>query len=139
MQIYVFHYWRSERKYFRFCTRNCKSILIFFWNVKLSNFQLKKLKSGVRSATDVTLKFLSNVFGNSNDEKNFHKLLSTSTQVSKPRKSFASNSSANIKLSKNQLHKTGQSGGFLGRLLGPLLKTGLPLMKNVLKTIAKIV
>ena len=30
-----------------------------------------------------------------------------------------------------------QSGGFLGRLLGPLLKTGLPLMKNVLKPLAK--
>ena len=30
-----------------------------------------------------------------------------------------------------------QSGGFLGRLLGPLLKTGLPLMKNVIKPLAK--
>ena len=53
------------------------------------------------------------------------------------RKAFANNSSANIKLSKTQLHKIGQSGGFLGRLLGPLLKTGLPLMKNVLKPLAK--
>ena len=41
-------------------------------------------------------------------------------------------------MSKNQLHKTGQSGGFLGRLLGPLLKTGLPLMKNILKTFLKM-
>ena len=32
-----------------------------------------------------------------------------------------------------------QSGGFLGRLLGPLLKTGLPLIKNVIKPLAKIV
>ena len=32
-----------------------------------------------------------------------------------------------------------QSGGFLGRLLGPLLKTGLPLMKNVIKPLAKSV
>ena len=32
-----------------------------------------------------------------------------------------------------------QSGGFLGRLLGPLLKTGLPLIGNVLKQLAKIV
>ena len=40
-------------------------------------------------------------------------------------------------LSKTQLHKIGQSGGFLGRLLGPLLKTGLPLMKNVLKPLAQ--
>ena len=54
-------------------------------------------------------------------------------------KAFANNSSANIKLSKTQLHKIGQSGGFLGRLLGPLFKTGLPLMKNVLKPLAKSV
>ena len=37
-----------------------------------------------------------------------------------------------IKSSKTQLCKIGQSRGFLGRLLVPLLKTGLPLMKNVL-------
>ena len=35
------------------------------------------------------------------------------------------------------MHKIGQSGGFLGRLLGPLLKTGLPLIGNVLKPLAK--
>ena len=35
------------------------------------------------------------------------------------------------------MHKTGQSGGFLGRPLGLLLKTGLPSMKNVLKPLAK--
>ena len=44
-----------------------------------------------------------------------------------------------MKLSKSQLHKIGQSGGFLGRLLGPLLKTRLPLIANVLKLLAKIV
>ena len=37
------------------------------------------------------------------------------------------------------MHKIGQSGGFLGRLLGPLLKTGLPLIGNVLKPLAKSV
>ena len=42
-----------------------------------------------------------------------------------------------MKLSKSQLHKTEQSGGFLGRLLGPLLKTALSLMKNILKPLAK--
>ena len=41
-------------------------------------------------------------------------------------KAFANNSLANTKLSKTQLFKIMQSGGFLGRLLGPLLKTGLP-------------
>ena len=66
-------------------------------------------------------------------------MLLTNTHVSELRKAFANNSSANIKLSKTQLHKIGQSGGFLGRLLGPLLKTGLPLIGNVLKPLAKIV
>ena len=107
-------------------------------NIKLSNSQLNKLKSGIRIGTEVTLKLPSNVVGHSNDENNFpHKLLLTNTQVSSLRKAFANGSSANIKLSKTQLHKIGQSGGFLGRLLGPLLKTGLPLMENVLKPLAK--
>ena len=39
----------------------------------------------------------------------------------------------------NQLGKIEQSGEFLGRLLGPLLKNGLPLIKNVLKPLAKSV
>ena len=54
-------------------------------------------------------------------------------------KAFANNSSANVKLSKTQLHKIRQSGGFLGRLLGPLLKTGLPLVKRVFKPLVKSV
>ena len=52
-------------------------------------------------------------------------------------KAFANNSSANIKLSKTQLHKTGKSGGFLSRLFWTLLKTGLSLMKNVFKPLVK--
>ena len=107
-------------------------------NVKLSTSQLNKLKSGIKNGTEVTLKISSNVVGDSNDGNNFpHKLLLTNTQVSKLRKAFANNSSANIKLSKTQLHKIGQSRGFLGRLLGPLLK--LPSMKSILKPIAKTV
>ena len=109
-------------------------------NVKLSNSQLEKLKSGIKNGAEVTLKLSSKVVGDSNDENNFpHKLLLINTQVSKLRKVFANNSSANIKLSKTQLHKIGQSGGFLGRLLGPLLETRLPLRKNVLKPSAKSV
>ena len=42
-----------------------------------------------------------------------------------------------MKLSKTQLHKIGKSGRFLGRILGPLLKTRLPLMKNIVKLLAK--
>ena len=68
-----------------------------------------------------------------------HKLLLTNRQVSNLCKAFANHSSGDIKLSKNQLPKMIQSGGFLGRLLGPLLKTGLPLIKNVIKPLAKIV
>ena len=73
------------------------------------------------------------------NENNFpHKLL-TNRQVSNLRKAFANNSTANIKLSKTQLSRMIQSGGFLGRLLGPLLKTGLRLIKNVIKQLAKSV
>ena len=73
------------------------------------------------------------MIGNSSDEFGFtHKLSLTNTQVLRLCKAFMNNSSANIKLSKIQLHAIGQSGGSLGRLLGPLLKTGLPLMKNKL-------
>ena len=75
----------------------------------------------------------------SDNENNFpHELLLTKTQISKLCKAFTNNSSASIKLSKTQLHKIEQSGGFfLGRLLGPLLKTGLSLIGNVLKPLAK--
>ena len=77
------------------------------------------------------------MFGNSNDNTNFpHELLLTNRQVANIRKAFANHSSTDIKLSKTQLSKMIQSGGFLGRLLGPLLKTGLPLMKSVIKPLA---
>ena len=91
-------------------------------NVNLSNSLLNNLKSGIKNGTEKTLKISLNVVGDSNEENNFpHKLLLTNTQVSKVRKAFANNSSANVKLSKTQLHKIGQSGGFLGSLLGLLL------------------
>ena len=66
-------------------------------------------------------------------------MLLTNTQVLRLRKAFANGSSANIKLSKTQLHKIGKSGRFLGRLLGSLLKTGFSLIGNVLKPLAKSV
>ena len=55
----------------------------------------------------------------------FHtnKLSVTNMQVSKIRKPFGNCSSTNIEFSKSQLHRIGQSGGFLGRFLGSLLKT----------------
>ena len=77
-------------------------------NVKLSNAQLNKLKSGIKNGTKVTLKPSSNVLRESNDENNFlHKLLLTNTQVSRLRKAFANGLSANTKLTKTQLHKIG--------------------------------
>ena len=75
-----------------------------------------------------------------NNEINFpHELLSTNRQAASLRESFADHSSVDINLSKTQLSKTIQSRGFLGRLLGLLLETGLPLMKNVIKPLAKSV
>ena len=74
------------------------------------------------------------------NEMNFsHKLLLTNRQVANLYKAFANHLSTDIKLSKTQLSKMIQSGGFLGRLLGPLLKTALPLIKNVIKPLAKTV
>ena len=109
-------------------------------NVKLSNSQLNKLKSSIKNETDVVLRISSNMVSNSNDNTNFpHELLLTNRQVASIRKAFANHLSTDIKLSKTQLSKMIQSGGFLGKLLGPLLKTGLPLMKSVIKPLAKSV
>ena len=103
-------------------------------NVKLSNSQLNKLKSSIINETDVVLRISSSMVGNSNDNTNFpHELLLTNRQVANIRKAFANHSSTDIKLSKTQLSKMIQSGESLGKLLGPLLKTGLPLMKSVIK------
>ena len=63
-------------------------------------------------------------------------MLLTNTEVSKIREAFANGSSANLKLSRTQLHKIGQSWGFLGRILRLLLKTGFPLIGIVLKPLA---
>ena len=96
------------------------------------------MKAAITNGTWVTLNLSSNIIGDSNDENKFpHKLLLTNAQISRLRKAFSNGSSANIKLSKTQLYKIGQSGGFLGRLLGPLSKTGLPLIGNLLKTLDK--
>ena len=109
-------------------------------NVKLSNSQLSKLKSAIKNKNDVVLRISSNMVGNSNDNTNFsHELLLTNRQVANIRKAFTKNTSTDIKLSKTQLSKMIQSGGFVGKLLGPLLKTGLPLMKSLIKPLAKSV
>ena len=90
-------------------------------NVRLSHSQLNKFKSAIKIKTEVVLRLSSNMIGD--NENNFpHKLLLTKRQVSNLRKAFANNLSADIKFSKTQLSKIIQSRGFLGRLLGRLLK-----------------
>ena len=58
-----------------------------------------------------------------------HELLLTTRQKAKLTNSFNNNMSTNLNLSKSQISKIIQSGGFLGRLLRPLLKTRLPVIK----------
>ena len=107
-------------------------------NVKLSNSQLNKLKSAIKNETEVVLRLSYNMIGD--NETNFpHKLLLTNRQVANLRKTFANYLSTNIKLSKTQLSKMIESGEFLGRLLVPLIKTRLPLIKSVIKPLAKSV
>ena len=107
-------------------------------NAKLSNSQLNKLKSAIKIETEVVLRLSPNMIGDSNDKINFsHELLLTDRQVSSIRKAFSINSSVDIKFSKTQLSKMIQSGRFLGKLLGPLLKSGLPLMKIVITPLVK--
>ena len=106
------------------------------FNVKLSNSQLNELKSAMKIKAKVVLRLSSNTIGNSDDETNIHhELLLTNRQVANLHKVFTNNSSTDIKLLKTQLSQVIQSG----RLLGPLLKTGRSLMKNVIKPLAKSV
>ena len=89
-------------------------------NVKLSNSQLNKLKSAVKNRQGTTLRMNVRMFNGNNLP---HELFLTQRH----------NLQTDIKLSKAQISKIFQSGRFLGKLLGPLLKTGLPLLKSVIK------
>ena len=83
------------------------------------------------------LRLLSNMIDNSDDEANFpHKLFLTNRQVANIRKAFANHKSSDIKLSKAQLTKM-EKGRFL-RFLAPLLKSGLPLLKSVIKPLGML-
>ena len=105
-------------------------------NVKLSDRQLKKLKTIVKNKTGTTLRMgLKMLDGNDLP----HELLLTTGQRTKLRNAFNNNMSTDLKLCKAQISKIIQSGEFLGRLLDPLLKTGLPLIKNAVKPLAKSV
>ena len=107
-------------------------------NVNLSNLQLNKLKSAIINETEVVLRLSSNMI-HDNETNLPHKLLLANRQVTNLFKVFANYLSTNIKLSKTQLPKKIESGEFLGRLLGPLLKTRLPLITNVIKPLAESV
>ena len=102
-------------------------------NVKLSDTQLKKLKTSVKNKTGTTLRMSFKMF-DGNDLP--HELLLTTRQKTKLRNAFNKNMSTDLKLSKTQISKIIQSGGFLGSLLsklaGPLMKVAIPLAKNIL-------
>ena len=105
-------------------------------NVKLSDGQLKTIKTAVKDKTGTSLRMSLKMFA---EDVLPHELLLTTRQKTKLRNAFNNNMSTDLKLSRAQISKVIQSGGFLGRLLGPLLKTGLPLIKNVIKPLAKSV
>ena len=103
-------------------------------NVRLSDSQLKELKYAVRNNTGTTLRISFKMF---NGDNLSHELLLTTRQKTKIRNASNYNTCTDIKFSKAQINKIVQSGGFLGRLLGPLLKTGLPVIKIVIKPLAE--
>ena len=105
-------------------------------NAKLSYSQLNKLKSAVKNRQGTTLRMNTRMFSANNLP---HELLLTTRATTKLRNAIENNISTDINLSKPQISKIIQSGGFLGKLLGLSLKTGLPLIKNVIKPLAKSV
>ena len=104
-------------------------------NVELSDTQLKKLKTAVENKTGTTLRKSLKMFAENHLP---HQFLLTTSQKTKLKNAFNNNMSTDLKLSKAQISKIIQSGGFLSRLLGPLLKTGLPLIKKLIKPLAKV-
>ena len=102
-------------------------------NVKMRNLQLSKLKKAVKSNEGATLRI---GIKNFNKEDLPHELLLTTRQSTKLRNAINNNLATDIKLSKAQIKKIIQSGGFLDKLLsklaGPLMKVASPLAKNVL-------
>ena len=102
-------------------------------NVKLTDTQLKKLKTAVKNKTWRTLRMSLKVLDGNNLP---HELLLTTRQKTKLRNTFENNISTGIKLSKAQISKIIQLGGFLGSVLSkladPLMKVAVSLAKNIL-------
>ena len=106
----------------------------------MQSYQIHSLKSAIKNKTDAILRLSWNLIGDSDNKVNFlHDLLLTNRQVANLCAAFENNLSTDIKLSKNQIFKMIQSGGFLGRLLRPLIKSGLQLIRNMIKLFTKIV
>ena len=111
-------------------------------NVKLSDTQWKnnkKLKTAAKDKTVKTLRMSLKVF-HGNDQP--HELLLTTRQKTKPKNTFNNNMLPDLKLSRAQISKIIQFGGFLGSLLsklaGPLMKVAISLAKNVLAALGII-
>ena len=99
-------------------------------NAKLSNSQLNKLKTAVKNNEGTTLRISARMFNSDNLP---HELLLTTRQTTKLRNAIENKMSTGIKLSEAQIFKIINSRGFLGRLLSPLLKTGLSLLKSIME------
>ena len=100
---------------------------------KLTNVQLNKFKKVVKSNEGAALRL---GIKNLNKDETPHELLLTTRQNTKLRNAINNNLTTNIQLSKAQIKKLLQLGGFLGKLLsklaGPLMKVTLPLAQNIL-------
>ena len=103
---------------------------------KLTNVRLNKFKKVLKSNEGATLRL---GIRNFNKDETPHELLLTTRQNTKLRNAVDNNSATDIKLSKTQIKKIIQSGGFLGKLLsklaGPLMKVALPLAKKCISSI----
>ena len=103
---------------------------------KLSDSQLNKLKRAVTDQTETILRMNVTMFNGNNLP---HELFLTTRPTTKLKSATENIMSSDIKLSKAQISKIIQSGVFRSRLICPLVKTGLPLIKKVIKLLPKSV
>ena len=105
-------------------------------NVKLTDTQLKKLKTAVKDNTETTLRMSFKMF-DGNDLP--HEFLLAKRQKTKQRNAFNNKMSTDLKLYKAHISKIIQSGEVLGSLLsklaGPLIKVAISQAKNLLASL----
>ena len=97
--------------------------------VKITNTQLRKLKSSAKNKTGTIIRSIKKNF---EDEELSHELFLATRQSIKLRNTFAKNMSTDVKLSKAQISKIIQSGGSFGSSLGNLGKKALTNTANPL-------